>query len=82
MKSFAKFTVAGITGVVLLKLFATVLFPLLGMMLGLIAMTAKLALIAAVVFFVYSMFKKRKDDGENEVEVGEIEVEEVEVEED
>ena len=81
MKSFAKFTVAGITGVVLLKMFATVLFPVLGMLFGLIAMTAKLALIAAVVFFVYSMFKKRKDD-ENEVEVGEIEVEEVEVEED
>ena len=81
MKSFAKFTVVGITGVVLLKMFATVLFPVLGMLFGLIAMTAKLALIAAVVFFVYSMFKKRKDD-ENEVEGGEVEVEEVEVEKD
>lgn len=74
MKSFAKLTVAGISGVVLFKLFATILFPLLGMMLGLIAMTVKLALIAAVIFFVYSMVKKRKDYGENEVEVGEIEV--------
>ena len=81
MKSLAKLTVAGITGVVLLKMFATVLFPVLGMLMGIIAMTAKLALIAAVIFFVYSMFKKRKDD-ENEVEVGEIEVEEAVVEED
>ena len=80
MKSFAKLTVAGITGVVLLKMFATVLFPVLGMLLGLIAMTAKLALIAAVIFFVYSMLRKRTDGNDNEVEVGEIEVEEVEVE--
>ena len=76
MKSFAKLTVAGISGVVLFKLFATILFPLLGMMLGLIAMTVKIALIAAVIFFVYSMIKKRKNDGESEVEVGEIEVDE------
>ena len=74
MKTFAKLTVAGVSGVILFKLFATILFPLLGMMLGLIAMTVKLALIAAVIFFVYSMFKKRKDEGETEVEVGEMEV--------
>ena len=74
MKSFVKLTVAGLSGVVLFKLFATILFPLLGMMLGLIAMTVKLALIAAVIFFVYSMIKKRSDHGETEVEVGEIEV--------
>ena len=76
MKSFAKLTVAGISGVVLFKLFATILFPLFGMMLGLIAMTVKIALIAAVIFFVYSMIKKRRNDGESEVEVGEIEVDE------
>jgi len=74
MKSIVRITVAGISGVVLFKLFATILFPLLGMMLGLLAMTVKLALIAAAIFFVYSMIRKRKDEGEAEVEVGEMKV--------
>lgn len=64
MRSFAAFTVAGIAGIVLLKLLATVLFPLIGVFLGLLAMTVKFALIAAVIFFVYSMIRKRKDERE------------------
>jgi hypothetical protein len=75
MKSFAKLAVAGISGVVLFKLFATILFPILGLMLGLLALTVKLALIAAVVFFVYSMIRKRKPEAEAEVDENEIEVE-------
>ena len=60
MKSFAKLTVVGISGVVLFKLFATILFPLLGLMLGLLMLTVKLALIAAVVFFIWSIVKRPK----------------------
>jgi len=75
MKSFAKLAVAGISGVVLFKMFATILFPILGMMLGLLALTVKFALIAAVVFFVYSMIRKRKPEAEVEVDENEIEVE-------
>jgi hypothetical protein len=70
MESLAKFAVLGVSGIVLFKLFATILFPLLGLVFGLLAMTVKLALIAAVVFFVYSMIKKRKCDTRPEVEVG------------
>lgn len=80
MKSFAKLAVAGISGVVLLKLFATIIFPLLGIMLGLIGLTVKLALIAAVIFFLYGMIKKRdepQENGDGEIVV-EVEVEEVE----
>lgn len=62
MKTFATLTFAGVTGIVLLKLFATLLFPLLGMLLGLLAMTVKFALIAAVGFFIYSMIRKRRDE--------------------
>ena len=65
MKSFAKLAVAGISGVVLFKLFATLLFPLFGLMLGLFGMTVKLALIAAVVFFVYTMVRKRTTEEED-----------------
>ena len=62
MKAFATVTFAGVTGIVLLKLLATILIPFLGMMLGLLAMTVKFALIAAVGFFIYSMIRKRRDE--------------------
>ena len=61
MKTFATITVAGVAGVVLFKLIAALIFPLLGLVAGLLAMTVKIALIAAVVFFIYSMIKKRKE---------------------
>lgn len=69
MQSFAKLAFAGISGVILFKLFATVLLPLLGLFFGLLAMTVKFAMIAAVIFFVYSMVKKRRNGVEIEVEV-------------
>ena len=74
MRSFTKLAILGVSGVVLFKLFATILFPLLGLLLGLLAVTVKLALIAAVVFFVYSMLRKRKDD-EHRGEEEEVELE-------
>ncbi|MEJ2206470.1 MAG: hypothetical protein P8170_20450 [Gemmatimonadota bacterium] len=61
MRTFAALTVTGAVGIVLLRLLATVIVPIFGMVLGLLAMTVKLALVAAVVFFVYTMFKKRKE---------------------
>jgi hypothetical protein len=61
MKTFATITVAGVAGVVLFKLIAALVFPLLGLVAGLLAMTVKIALIAAVIFFIYSMIKKRKE---------------------
>lgn len=64
MKTFAALTIAGISGIVLLKLLATILFPLLGLLFGLLAMTVKFALIAGVIFFVYSMIKRRRAEAE------------------
>ena len=57
------------------KLFATILFPILGLMFGLLALTVKFALIAAVVFFVYSMIRKRKPGVDSELDEHEIEIE-------
>jgi len=62
MRTFAAVTFAGVSGIVLFKLFVTILFPLLGMFIGLLAMTVKLALIAAVACFVWSLVKKRNCD--------------------
>ena len=61
MKTFAAVAVAGVAGVVIFKLLAGLIFPILGLFMGLLAMTVKLALIAAVIFFIYSMIKKRKE---------------------
>ena len=64
MRNFAAFTVAGVAGIVLLKLLAALLFPLLGILVGLLMTTVKFALIAAVIFFVYSLIRKRKEERE------------------
>jgi hypothetical protein len=61
MKTFGTIAVAGVAGVVLFKLVTALVFPLLGLFVGVLAMTMKLALIAAVVFFIYSMIKKKKE---------------------
>jgi len=61
MRTFAALTISGVAGIILLKLLATVIFPLLGVFLGILAMTVKMALLAAVVFFFYSMLKKRRE---------------------
>lgn len=62
MKTFATLTVAGVVGILLLKLLAAVILPFFGLAIGLVAMAVKLALIAAVVFFVYSLIRKRKEE--------------------
>jgi hypothetical protein len=61
MRAFGTVALAGISGVILWQLFTTILLPLLGVVLGLLAMAAKFALIAAVAFFVYSLIKKRRE---------------------
>jgi len=68
MKSFAKLAVVGVSSVVLFRLFATLFLPMMGMLFGLLAMTVKLALIAAVVFFIYSLFRKKEKEVEIVVE--------------
>jgi len=64
MRTFAALTVTGVAGMVLFKLLAAVMFPIFAMMLGLVAAAVKWGLIIAVIFFVYSMIKKRKEEAE------------------
>jgi hypothetical protein len=59
MKTFAALTVTGIAGLFLMKLLAAVMLPVLGLLVGIVALTMKVALIAAVGFFIYSMLRKR-----------------------
>lgn len=66
MRTFAALTLGGVAGVVLFKLLAALLFPILGMLMGLLMTGIKLVLIAAAIYFVYSLFFKRKKE-RNEV---------------
>ena len=68
MRTFAAVSLAGLSGLVLLKLLLAVVFPLFGVFFGILALTMKFALIAAVGFFVYSLFKKRQASDEIIVE--------------
>jgi len=61
MKTFASVSVAGVLGLVLLKLVWAMVVPALGLFLGLLALTMKLALWAAVIWFVLSLLRRRKE---------------------
>jgi hypothetical protein len=64
MKTFAPVAFAAISGVVLWKLLATLLLPVLGILIGLFATVMKFALIAGVIYFIYSMVRKRRDEAQ------------------
>jgi hypothetical protein len=58
VKAFAALTMAGVAGLVLIKIFVAVLLPVLGLLVGIVALTVKVALVAAIGFFVYSVVRK------------------------
>jgi hypothetical protein len=61
MRAFGALFVGGITGIVILKLLATLLFPLLGFMVGLVGMAFKIVLFGTIAYFVYTLLKGRRD---------------------
>ena len=62
MRFMAPVAVAAISGVVLWKLFATILLPLLGLVFGLMLSVMKFVLIAAVIYFIFSVMRKRREE--------------------
>jgi hypothetical protein len=64
MKAFAGMFVGGTIALILFKLLATLLLPLLGAMIGFFFTVMKLLLLAAVAYFVYSMIFKKKREQE------------------
>ena len=64
MRSLAPLAFAAISGVVLWKLFATILLPVLAVALGMVGTALKFALIGIVVFAIYSMIKRRREAAE------------------
>jgi hypothetical protein len=64
MRFLAPVAVATLSGVILWKLFATILLPLLGLLFGLMMGVFKLVLIVAVIYFIISMMRKRRDEAQ------------------
>ena len=67
MRTFATLSITGVTVLVVVKLLAMIMFPLLALIVGLFAMTVKFALIAAVAFFFFTMFRRRWEKHEAEI---------------
>ena len=65
MRYLGPVAITAISGVILWKLFATILLPLLGVALGLLAAAFKLALIVGAIFFIYSLIRKRRDEAQS-----------------
>jgi hypothetical protein len=61
MRTIGALFVGGVTGIVILKLLATLLFPLLGFMVGLVGMAFKIVLFGAIAYFVYTLLRGRRD---------------------
>ena len=62
MRFVAPVALATLSGVVLWKLFATIVLPLLGLVFGLMMSVMKLVLIVAVIYFIFSMMRKRREE--------------------
>jgi len=65
MKSFAKFAAFGMGGLVVFKLATALLFPIMALMMGLLGLALKIAVIAAIGYFLYGLFKKSDEDEPN-----------------
>jgi hypothetical protein len=61
MKSIAMVGAAGIVGLVLTKLLWMLMLPVLGMFIGFLVLVLKIALIAGLIWFGFSLFRKWTD---------------------
>jgi hypothetical protein len=60
MRTFAGMFVGGIAALLLFKLMAGLILPLIGIVVGLVAMAFKIAIFVAIAYFVYSLVRNRK----------------------
>lgn len=57
MRSFGALMVGGVTGILILKLLASLVFPLLGFMVGIVGLALKLLFWAAIAYFVWRVLR-------------------------
>jgi hypothetical protein len=61
MRSFGQLFLAGVAGVMGIKILGALFIPLLAMMMGLLGVALKLAIFGAVVWFIFSLLKRRRE---------------------
>jgi hypothetical protein len=83
VKMAAQVTAAGIAGVLALKVVGFLVFPIIGLVFGVLGLLFKIALVMAVGYFVLELLKRVRGDEEvaEDVEI-EVEVEDIEERED
>ena len=62
MRAFAGMFVGGVAAIVLLRLVFGLILPLVGIVIGFVAMAVKLALLVAIGYFVYTLVRGRKHE--------------------
>ncbi len=60
MRTIVGLLIGGVAFLVVLKLLAALVLPLVGIFFGLIGMAIKLTILAAVAYFVYSFIRARR----------------------
>lgn len=61
MKGFATLTVAGIAGLLLLKILTALVLPVFGALIGMVFLVIKIILLGVVAYMVYSFLKRRDE---------------------
>ena len=62
MRTFGAMAIGGLAGIVALKLLATMLLPLFGLVFGVVGMLLKIGLWVAVGYVVYTLIKGRRKE--------------------
>ena len=70
MKYAAQVTAVGLAGIVALKVAALFVFPIVGLVIGLLGLFLKIAMVMAVGYFVLSLIKRYR--GAEEVEIEDV----------
>lgn len=61
-RAFGAVALTGVVGLIALKLLGVFLLPLLGVLFGVLATAFKVGLFLAIGFFLYRMFRRRRDE--------------------
>jgi hypothetical protein len=62
MRTFGALFVGGVAAIVLFKLFAMLVFPVVALLVGLIGMALKVAMLVGIGWLVYSLVRSRKHE--------------------
>ena len=65
MRSFGQLFLAGVAGIAGIKILSALFLPLLAMLMGFLGLALKLAIVGAVIWFVFSLLKRRKEPAHN-----------------